>query len=158
MPNRPNIIIFQTDDMGFSDLGCYGGEIQTPNLDALAQNGLRFTNFYTSPKCFPSRACLLTGQYAQKVGLGRKPRTFKNCVTLGEALRPAGYRTLMTGKWHAEETPYQRGFDRHFGLTDGCCDSFNPGIEIKSGRNRRWAIDEKEFLPYIPDDPNFYTT
>jgi arylsulfatase len=159
---RPNLLLIMVDDMGYSDIGCYGGEIRTPNLDALAANGIRFTQFYNNAKCGPTRASLLTGLYSQQVA----EKSMRNCVTLGEALRPAGYRTLMTGKWHASSTPYKRGFDRHFGLTDGCANFFNPGRQREGepppGRKRsswrRWAIDDKEFLPYTPEDRKFYMT
>ena len=167
---RPNILLIMADDMGFSDLGCYGGEIHTPNLDRLAAGGLRFTQFYNNGICVPTRASLLTGLYSQQVGVfENSPKKYENGVTLGEVLRSAGYRTLMTGKWHAQETPFQRGFDRHFGLCDGCCNFFNPGPrrpgEPEPGRKltsygypRRWAIDDQEFKPYAPTDKNFYTT
>ena len=92
------------DDMGWSDLGCYGSEIGTPNLDRLAKGGIRFTQFHNTAKCFPSRACLLTGLYAQQCGMDKKPAAFQNCVTLAEVLRSAGYRTLMAGKPPTEPT------------------------------------------------------
>jgi len=170
-PNRrPNIVLIMADDMGYSDIGCYGGEICTPNLDRLAAGGLRFTQFYNNSICVPTRASLLTGLYSQQVGVHyNTPTVMKNCVTLAEVLRSAGYRTLMTGKWHAEQIPCQRGFDRYFGLADGCCNYFNPGPrragEGEPGRKltsfgypRRWAIDDKVYLPYKPKDKNFYTT
>ena len=127
MRQRPNIILILNDDMGYSDIGCFGGEIATPNLDRLAKGGIRFTQFHNTAKCFPSRACLLTGLYAQQCGMDRRPGTMTNCVTLGEVLRAAGYRTLMAGKHHGVENPFRRGFDRYFGLRDGCCNYFNPG-------------------------------
>ncbi|MCD6304332.1 MAG: arylsulfatase [Planctomycetes bacterium] len=159
---RPNILLIMADDMGFSDLGCYGGEIRTPNLDALAGRGIRFTQFYNNTKCGPTRATLLTGLYSQAISEGR----MLGAVTIAEALRPAGYRTLMTGKWHAPDIPVHRGFDRYFGLCDGCCNYWNPGRQRegepppgrKWSRWRRWAIDEKEYLPYTPADRRFYTT
>ncbi|MBT6005668.1 MAG: sulfatase-like hydrolase/transferase, partial [Prolixibacteraceae bacterium] len=91
---RPNILLVMVDDMGFSDIGCYGGEIQTPNLDKLANDGLRFSRYYNTAKCFPSRACLLTGQYAQQIGMDRNAGVIQNAVTLGEVLQTAGYRTF----------------------------------------------------------------
>ncbi|MCP3914070.1 MAG: arylsulfatase [bacterium] len=162
---RPNIVILLADDMGFSDLSCYGGEIETPNLDQLANNGLRFTQAYNTSKCFPSRASLLTGAYAQAVGMDRRPAKIVNGVTLGEVLRAAGYRTLMAGKHHGTENPYERGFDRYYGLRDGACNYFNPG-ERREGEpqpaqkraNRAWCIDGETLKPYTPDDPDFYTT
>jgi arylsulfatase len=168
--SRPNIVLIMADDMGYSDLGCYGGEIDTPNLDRLAAEGLRFTQFYNNGICVPTRASLLTGLYSQQVGVfGNSPKVYENCVTFGELLRSAGYRTLMVGKWHAQETPYKRGFDRHYGLCDGCCNFFNPGPrrpgQPEPGRKatsygypRRWAIDGQEYKPYAPHDPDYYTT
>lgn len=160
------------DDMGYSDLGCYGSEIQTPNIDQLAYTGMRFTNFYNNGICVPSRASLLTGMYPQKVGIyTNRPGKYTNSLTLGEVLKPAGYRTLMVGKWHADETPYQRGFDRYFGLTDGAANHFNPGPKragepepgrklttVPRGYPRRWAIDDQEFLPYETSESDFYST
>jgi arylsulfatase A-like enzyme len=161
--SRPNIILIMADDMGYSDIGCYGGEIATPNLDKLAAGGMRFLRFYNNAKCEPTRASLLTGKYSQQVGASATV-TYRS-PTFGEVLRPAGYRTLMVGKWHAGQKPFDRGFDRHFGLTDGCCNYFNPGnqraTEPKpSEKNfpRRWAIDGESFKPYTPEDPKFYTT
>ena len=169
-PKRPNLVLIMADDMGFSDIGCYGGEIQTPNIDGLAARGLRFTQFYNNGICVPTRASLLTGLYSQQVGVfANSPRVYENCVTLAELLKTAGYRTLMVGKWHAEGIPVKRGFDRHFGLCDGCCNFFNPGPRrpgepepgrklSKGGYPRRWAVDDQEFKPYAPEDKNFYTT
>ena len=116
---RPNIIVILADDMGFSDIGCYGGEIETPHLDALAANGLRFKQFYNSARCCPTRASLMTGLHPHETGIGHMTNApgktnqdagpdfsgyrgalNQNCVTIAEALRPAGYATLMTGKWH----------------------------------------------------------
>lgn len=111
---RPNIILILADDLGYSDLGCYGGEIKTPNLDYLADNGLRFTRFYNTSRCCPTRASLLTGLYNQQAGIGemtaaRKEPGYRgalgtNTVTLAEVLRSAGYRTAMSGKWHVSNT------------------------------------------------------
>ena len=167
--DRPNIVLIMADDLGFSDIGCYGGEIKTPNLDDLAGRGLRLTQFYNNAMCAPTRASLLTGLYPQQMGIyNTSPGTYKNSVTLAELLKSAGYRTLMTGKWHADETPYKRGFDRHFGLCDGATNYFNPGLkregEREPGRknsgekSNRWAIDNLEYRPYTPEDKNFYTT
>ena len=101
------------DDMGFSDIGCYGSEIETPNLNKLAAGGLRFKQFYNNPRCCPSRACLMTGLYPHQAGMGMMVVDYKRypypayagdlsnrCVTIAEALRAGGYRTAMTGKWH----------------------------------------------------------
>ncbi|MCF7817598.1 MAG: arylsulfatase [Kiritimatiellales bacterium] len=123
---RPNIILILADDMGFSDLGCYGSEISTPNLDELAANGLRFTQFYNAARCCPSRAAVLTGLYPHQTGMGGmtgdqgapgyRGRLNDNCVTLAEVLHNAGYFTAMTGKWHVGNqfgvVPWNRGFER----------------------------------------------
>jgi len=143
---RPNIIIILVDDMGFSDIGCYGSEIETPNLDRLAQNGLRFTQFYNAGRCCPTRASLMTGLHPHQVGIGHmteppgQPLGFdgayqgylnENCATLAEVLHSAGYHTLMTGKWHLgyhrpNTWPLQRGFDRYYGCISGACNYFRP--------------------------------
>ena len=107
---KPNIIVILSDDMGYSDIGCYGSEIDTPNLDRLAANGLRYTRFYNTSRCCPTRASLLTGLYAHQAGVGAMTKDSKqpgyrgnlsrNAVTIAEALKPVGYRTYMAGKWH----------------------------------------------------------
>ncbi len=111
-PPRPNIVVILSDDMGFSDLGCYGGEIATPNIDSLATNGLRFTQFYNTARCCPTRAALLTGLYSHQAGVGLmmedKGDSFpgyrgnlnNSCRTIAEVLRPVGYRNYAVGKWH----------------------------------------------------------
>ena len=164
----PNVVLILADDMGWSDLGCYGGEISTPNLDSLAAGGLRFSQFHNTAKCFPSRAALLTGVYAQQCGMNDRPGFIRNAVTLGEVLRANGYRTLMVGKHHGQENPFDRGFDRYFGLRDGCCNYFNPGLQRpgegapahKAGKfsPRTWCIDDRVFEPYTPKEKDFYTT
>ncbi|MEN6425528.1 MAG: arylsulfatase [Phycisphaerales bacterium] len=143
---RPNIILILSDDMGFSDLGCYGSEIGTPNLDYLAANGLRFTQFYNTARCCPTRASLMTGLYPHQAGVGHmmEDRGFPayrgdlndHCVTIAEALRPAGYRTYMTGKWHVtrfidkdgprHNWPLQRGFERFYGTITGAGNFYDP--------------------------------
>jgi arylsulfatase A-like enzyme len=123
---RPNILLIVADDLGYSDLGCYGGEIDTPNLDVLAANGLRFTQFYTTARCCPSRASILSGQYPHKVGVGHmvtdlghpgyRGRLSENAVTLAEVVKSAGYRTFMSGKWHVgTDDPTRHGFEQYFG-------------------------------------------
>jgi len=166
---RPNIVLIMVDDLGFSDLGCYGSEIETPHLDQLASNGIRFNQFFNTSKCFPSRACLLTGMYAQKSGMSVRNDTIKNAVTIGEVLKASGYRTLMVGKHHGLENMYYRGFDRYFGLRDGMCNYFNPGLqregELPPARKasdwafpREWCIDSVLYSPYTPPEKDFYTT
>jgi len=163
--DRPNILFILVDDMGYSDLGCYGGEIDTPNIDSLAASGIRFNGMYNTAKCHSSRACLLTGIYAQQSGNGPKHSTYKNAVTLGEVLRTAGYRTWASGKHHSLENLYDRGFDHYYGVRDGGCNFWNPGEkrpgEPEPGRKetvRYWCDDEKTYHPYTPQDKNFYTT
>jgi arylsulfatase len=164
---RPNIILILADDMGFSDLGCYGSEVNTPNLDRLATNGMRFTQFHNTSKCFPSRASLLTGLYAHQVNMDKRNDSLKNSVTLAEVMRSAGYRTLMSGKHHGLDNPYHFGFDRYYGLRDGASNHFNPGEQRPGepvpahktgGFPRKWCIDSLTIAPYTPEDPDFYTT
>ena len=162
--SRPNIILIMVDDMGYSDIGCYGGEVKTPNLDKLAKNGLRFTQFYNTAKCHTSRAELLTGNYAYSIG----DNNMEHGATFGEVLRTVGYRTLISGKWHQKPLPTTRGFDRYYGLADGCSNFFNPGVEARAGeglpgrkgqnRLRRWAIEDKVIMGYTNPDKDFYTT
>ena len=121
-PEKPNILLILADDVGFSDLGCYGGEIATPNLDALAGDGLRLTQFYNSARCSPSRAALLTGLNPLQAGFNNMAGPLAtNNVTIPEVLKPAGYRTLMVGKWHLGEhnPPTDRGFDEFYGMLGG---------------------------------------
>ena len=123
---RPNILVILADDLGFSDLGCYGGEIETPNLDALAAGGLRYTQFYNTARCWPTRAALLTGYYAQQVGFDALPdspgsdrrRRPTWARLLPEYLRPLGYRSYHSGKWHLDGGPVAGGFDRSYWLND----------------------------------------
>jgi arylsulfatase A-like enzyme len=123
---RPNILLILADDMGFSDAGCYGGEIATPNLDALAKGGLRFTQFYNTARCWPSRASILTGYYAQQVRRDTVPGVKSGAAgtrppwapLLPEMLRPLGYRSYHSGKWHLDGKPLQNGFDRSYSLND----------------------------------------
>jgi len=163
---KPNVIFILVDDMGYSDIGCYGGEIKTPNLDRLAKNGIRFTQMHNTAKCFPSRATLLTGLYAQDCGMSHKFEKFTNAVTLAEVLKSAGYRTLASGKHHSRESLFDRGFDRYFGLLDGATNHFNPGLKRdgepkpaqKAYGKRWWAIDDKVITGYTPPEKDFYST
>ncbi len=164
--DKPNVVFILLDDMGYSDIGCYGGEIETPNIDSLAAGGMRFTQMHNTSKCFPSRAALLTGLYAQQCGFGHYFKKFKHAVTLAEVLKSVGYRTFASGKHHSEESLYDRGFDHCFGLLDGATNHFNPGfqregeekpIQKKYGQ-RRWAIDQEVLIPYTPVDKDFYST
>ncbi len=167
-PNRtkPNIILICADDMGWSDLGCYGSEIHTPNLDKLANEGIRFLQFHNTSKCFPSRASLITGVYAHDCGYGSKyDRPITNAVTIGEVLRENGYLTYWSGKHHGKENPITRGFDRYYGLKDGCCNYFNPGAQredeakpAQKTATRAWCIDSVLYHGYTPEEKDFYTT
>src|SRR5437016_5646049 len=123
---KPNILIILADDMGFPDASCYGGEISTPNLDSLAKDGLRFTQFYNTARCWPSRAAILTGYYAQQVrrdtvpgvrsgAQGTRPQWAR---LLPEMLRPLGYRSYHSGKWHIDGKPLENGFDHSYSLND----------------------------------------
>lgn len=163
--DQPNILLILVDDMGWSDIGCYGGEVQTPNLDRLAENGIRFTQMHNTSKCFPSRAILQTGIYAQQNGYHKSPNEpLKNCVTIGEVLQTAGYRTYWSGKHHGVETPVDRGYDHYYGLRDGASNHFNPGLRRESEPkpaqkrpDRSYFIDHEKFQPYTPGK-DFYTT
>lgn len=144
--NQPNIIVILSDDMGYSDLGCYGGEMTTPNLDRLAASGVRFTQFYNTARCCPTRASLLTGLYPHQAAVGHMTNDAgqdgyrgdlnRQCVTIAEVLRPAGYRNYMVGKWHVtrhiqpdgpkHNWPLQRGFDRYYGTIVGGGTFYDP--------------------------------
>jgi arylsulfatase A-like enzyme len=143
---RPNILLIMSDDMGFSDIGCYGSEIQTPNLDSLAQNGIRFTQFYNTARCCPTRASLLTGLYPHQAGIGHmmddrghdgyRGQLNRQSVTIAEVLRADGYRTYMCGKWHVTRFiqpngdksawPVQRGFEKSYGTITGAGSFYDP--------------------------------
>ncbi len=162
--SRPNILLILADDLGWSDLGCYGGEIRTPNLDQLAADGLRFTQFYNCARCCPSRASLLTGLYPHEAGVGlmtsdqgaRFPGAGdrgekfpgyrgalnSNCVTIAEVLKTAGYRTAAAGKWHVGDRalPTARGFEDFYGFVSGYgVDSWEPRMmtRLPSGKSQR---------------------
>jgi arylsulfatase len=162
---RPNIVLILADDMGFSDLGCYGSEISTPNLDRLAQRGVRFTQFYNNARCCPSRAAILTGLYPHQTGIGLMTNVDNGvpgyrgdlgpqCVTIAQALRGAGYHTMMTGKWHVtydlpkdyddrHNWPLQRGFDRYFGTIAGAGSFYDPYFLVRD--NEHIEADRKNF-------------
>lgn len=152
---RPNIVIFLADDMGFSDASCYGGEIATPNLDGLAKNGLRFTQFYNTARCWPTRAAILTGYYAQQVrrdtvpgvksgGQGVRPPWAR---LLPAMLKPLGYRAYHSGKWHVDGKPLQTGFDHSYRLED----------HDRNFAPRRHMEDDKP-LPPVDPASGYYTT
>ena len=173
--SRPNIVLIMCDDMGFSDLGCYGGEVETPHLDRLAGEGMRFTQFYNNAKCTTTRASLLTGLYPR---FGKPGHLRENMITLGEGLQAAGYRTSLSGKWHLMKAPgarkdlvgswvrgfdrmthpFFRGFERYYGLLAGGCNFFNPvqaDPVYKGGRIRNFGENDQAVTSF-PDD--YYTT
>ncbi len=167
MKNKPNILLILNDDMGYSDIGCYGGEIDTPNLDRLAQHGLRFSQFYNTPRCSPSRASLLTGLYPHQAGIGiltypTGPEGYagdlnNNCVTIAEVLSNNGYRNYLSGKWHVSSNlieptdswPLQRGFDEFYGTIIGAGSFYNPNTLTRGNDNIEHEAEQ--------DDAFFYT-
>ena len=144
---QPNIVVIMADDLGYSDIGCYGGEIDTPHLDSLAANGLRFSQFYNTAKCHSSRVSLLTGQYCIAAG----EVSLSHAVTSAEVLRDAGYFTAMTGKWHLRREPTDFGFDRYFGHLSGACNFFKGDNSFRLN-GTPWNV------PAVLNDKTFYTT
>ena len=144
---RPNILLIMADDLGFSDLGCYGSEIQTPNLDRLAQSGLRFTQFYNTAKCHSSRVSLLAGLYCDQAG----SESLSRGATIAELLGSAGYFTAMSGKWHLSKQPTDFGFDRYWGHLSGAVNFF-------VGDNSFRLNGEKWEVPKTLNGKPFYTT
>lgn len=164
--HRPNIIVILSDDMGFSDIGCYGGEIRTPVLDSLAANGVRMTQFYNTARCCPTRACLLTGLYPHQAGVGHmmedrglpqyRGNLNDSCRTIAEVLRPAGYRTWAVGKWHVTRHidaegpkynwPLQRGFQRFYGTIHGAGSFWDPSSLVRDN-NMISAYADPEYKP-----------
>ncbi len=167
----PNVVLIMADDMGFSDIGCFGSEIQTPALDRLAKNGVVFTQFYNGARCCPTRAALLTGIYAHQAGMGGMEPDWgapgyrgninTRCVTLAEALKANGYATYMTGKWHLTNKtrarsdkdkfnwPRQRGFDRFYGTISGGGSYYAP---------KTLTLDNEDISKRAADDDDFYYT
>jgi arylsulfatase len=165
-PAKPNIIVILVDDMGFSDIGCYGSEIPTPNLDALAKDGLRFTQFYNTGRCCPTRAALLTGLYSHQAGVGHmtedkgKPgyqgHLNDQCVTMAEVLKPAGYYTAMSGKWHVGQSfgvvPWERGFQASLNAPAG-------GFYYADSERAQLFLNGKELANDAPELPKpWYST
>lgn len=174
---RPNIILMMADDMGFSDLGCYGGEIETPNLDRLKANGVGFSHFYNTARCCPTRASLMTGLHPHETGIGHMTNPPKSseydkgpafpsyqgflnhhCVTIAEAVKEAGYAAFMTGKWHLGMSdkslwPLQRGFDKYYGILPGASNYFYP----EQPRGITFGNEQVD-KPESTTDRRFYTT
>jgi len=172
---RPNFLVIVTDDLGFSDLGAFGGEIDTPNLDRLARSGLRLTDFHSAPACSPTRAMLMTGADPHVVGIGTmlevKLPDFKGApgyegylnsrvVTLTELLRDAGYLTLMSGKWHLgatlETSPWARGFQRSFSLLPAGASHYGLGEVNRFATVSTIYMEDQQVLDQLPE--NFYST
>jgi len=137
-PPRPNVVVLLADDLGFSDLGCYGSEIATPRLDALATRGLRFTQFYGTAKCENSRISLLSGLYANQAG----GKQLTRAATFAEVLRDAGYSTAMVGKWHLSGSPLDFGFERYWGHLSGATNFFTGDDSFRLGREV-WPVPEE---------------
>lgn len=170
---RPNIVLILGDDMGFSDLGCYGSSISTPNLDSLAYGGLRYTQFYNGARCCPSRACLMTGLYPHQAGLGwmttsrydlpgYRDELNDSCVTIAEVLRASGYHTYMAGKWHLchdigpegpkYDWPLQRGFEKFYGILKGASSYYDP-VTLCRGNRQLSPFTDSAYRP-----ENYYLT
>ncbi len=171
-PTAPNIVLIMSDDMGFSDIGCYGGEINTPNLDRLASHGLRFTQFYNTARCCPTRAALLTGVYQHQAGIGLmtgnknlpgyRGDLGRNVLTIAEALGTASYRAYMSGKWHVtrftspdgpkDNWPLQRGFKRFYGTITGAGSFYDPATLCR-GNTYITPVNDPKYKP----DTYYYT-
>ncbi|HKH66121.1 MAG TPA: sulfatase-like hydrolase/transferase, partial [Reyranella sp.] len=164
---KPNVVLILNDDMGYSDLGCYGGEIETPNLDRLARQGLRFSQFYNTARCSPSRASMMTGLHPHQTGVGiltydSGPEGYagnlnKRCVTIPQALKASGYKSYMSGKWHVASSltkptdtwPLQRGFDEFFGTIIGAGSFYDPNTLTRGNDNVESEAEQ---------DPSFFYT
>ena len=177
---RPNVILIMSDDMGFSDIGCYGSEIRTPNLNQLAERGVRFTQFYNTARCCPTRASLLTGLHPHQTGIGHMEtdqhmeaysgRINKKCVTIGEVMKSNGYSTFMTGKWHVNSFffdengdisnwPCQRGFDKYYGTLRGAGSFYDPQT-LRKNNTPTSAYNDPDYKPdryYYTDAISDYT-
>ena len=165
--DSPNILLILNDDMGFSDIGCYGGEIETPNLDRLADGGLRYSQFYNTARCSPSRASLLTGLHPHQTGIGiltysNGPEGYagnlnKSCVTIAEVLKQKKYKSYLSGKWHiasnltepTDAWPMQRGFDYFYGTIIGAGSFYNPNTLTRGNDNIEHEAEK---------DPSFFYT
>ncbi len=166
MANKPNVLMILADDMGFSDIGCYGSEIETPHIDRLAAAGVRFSQFYNTARCSPSRASLLTGLHPHQTGIGiltkdDRPHGYPGslndrCITVAEILSAAGYATSLVGKWHLASNirqandawPTRRGFDHFYGTLAGSCSYFQPASLTRGERNAEAEATEKSDYYY----------
>lgn len=177
--SKPNVVLILVDDMGFSDIGCYGGEVSTPNIDSLARSGATLTQFYNTARCSPSRASLLSGLHPHQTGIGilnyddspeGYPGTLNDhCVTIAEALKPAGYHNYLSGKWHmagdirypTDSWPTRRGFDKFFGTLEGAGSYFMPRTLTRNETNVEHEAENPDFYytDAISDNSvNFITT
>ena len=175
-PTRPNILLIMADDLGFTDIGAFGGEIQTPNIDALAAEGVRFSNFHTSVSCSPTRSIMMSGTDNHIAGLGNMAELLTpeqkgrpgyegylndRVVTLAEVLRDDGYHTYMSGKWHLghepEHLPHARGFERSFSMLQGGASHWSDmlGLQAKTQPIAKYSMDGEE-LKELPRD--FYSS
>ncbi|MCF7818958.1 MAG: arylsulfatase [Kiritimatiellales bacterium] len=141
---KPNILVVLVDDLGFSDIGCYGSEIDTPNLDRLAKEGLRFTQFYNTAKCHSSRVSLMSGRWCREAGDVKLTRA----TIIPEVLAPAGYFTAMTGKWHLDKQPTDFGFERYFGHLSGATDYYKGNNTFRLN-GEPWTVPEKGFYTTV---------
>lgn len=165
-PPKPNILIIMADDLGFSDIGSYGSEINTPHLDKLAENGLRMTRFYNTARCSPSRASLLTGLYPHQAGVslldsdygvpGYRGSLADHSVTLAEVLREVGYNSYLSGKWHVGKEeghwPLDRGFERYYGLIEGSSNFYDNTDFRNPERHRLFLIDREPYQVPVPTE------
>jgi len=175
----PNIVLIMADDMGYSDISCYGGEIQTPNLDKLASNGIRFTQFYNTARCCPTRASLLTGLYPHQTGMGwmtvrdlgtegYRGDLNTRCVTIAEVLKQAGYGTYLSGKWHVtfdeywdgpkHSWPCQRGFDRFYGTIAGSGSFYTPETLTRNNTRIQTPPEGYYYTDAISDNASEFIT
>ena len=181
VPARPNIVVILADDLGFSDIGCYGSEIATPNIDALAKAGVRYSRFYNCARCCPSRAALMTGLYPHQAGVGDMVDSYAEAVrkklnspaysdhlsrqapTIAEVLQGAGYHTLMAGKWHLgyrpEEWPAARGFEQSFAQIEGAMNYYGYGPQHSLPRGERGYVPMSlNREAFTPPQTGFFTT
>lgn len=178
--NRPNIILILADDLGYSDIGCFGSEIKTPNIDSIAEKGVKFTQMYNSARCCPSRASLLTGLYPHQAGVGHMTSNLgfpgylgylnDQCVTIAEGLKYNGYKTMMSGKWHIGgpydprhpenwkpgnigfPDPVNRGFDQFYGTLAGCASYYNPHTLMRNDKIIDIETDDYYYTDAITDN------
>ena len=167
--NKPNVVLILADDMGYSDINCYGSFINTPNIDSIADQGIKYTQFYNAARSCPTRASLLTGLYPHQTGVGDMVHSHgypsyqgylnDECVTMAEVLKQAGYNTYMSGKWHVgdepQNWPHKRGFDKYFGLINGASSYFSNEAYRKGREDMKIVLNDSL---YEIRDEDFYMT